>query len=89
MELAEPSGWTNISLRQPASASSGPGGGPGGGECLRAYFLQLAVLSNHQNGRDSHIRQVRIFGPSQEPLQTLGQPLQFATVEFSQFAGVR
>lgn len=33
------------------------------GECLRAYFLQIAILANHQNGRDSHVRQIRVFGP--------------------------
>ena len=30
---------------------------------VRAYVLQIAVLSNHQNGRDTHIRQVKLFGP--------------------------
>jgi len=28
-----------------------------------AFFLQLAILTNHQNGRDTHIRQVQIFSP--------------------------
>jgi hypothetical protein len=27
--------------------------------------MQLAVLSNHQNGRDTHIRQIKIYGPRQ------------------------
>jgi anaphase-promoting complex subunit 10 len=26
-------------------------------------MLQLAVLSNHQNGRDTHLRQIRIHSP--------------------------
>ncbi|KAF4734736.1 Anaphase-promoting complex subunit 10 [Perkinsus olseni] len=30
---------------------------------VRTFYLQLAVLSNHQNGRDTHIRQVRVYGP--------------------------
>merc|ERR1711972_566142 len=30
---------------------------------LKAYFVQLAIISNHQNGRDTHIRQVQIFSP--------------------------
>ena len=32
-----------------------------GRECLKAFCMQLAVLSNHQNGRDTHIRQVHIL----------------------------
>lgn len=60
------------------------------GECLRAYFLQVAIVANHQNGRDSHVRQIRVFGPRRDPSgQILTQPLQFTTTEFSQFATVR
>lgn len=30
---------------------------------VRAYVLQIAILSNHQNGRDTHVRQVKLFSP--------------------------
>jgi anaphase-promoting complex subunit 10 len=60
-----------------------------GGAPLRAYFLQLAVLSNHQNGRDTHVRQVKIFGPRQSPMAMLGNGVSFTTTEFAQFATVR
>ncbi|EER03703.1 anaphase-promoting complex, putative [Perkinsus marinus ATCC 50983] len=30
---------------------------------VRTFYLQLAILNNHQNGRDTHIRQVRVYGP--------------------------
>ena len=36
---------------------------PSGKPRLRAYMLQVVVLSNHQNGRDTHIRQLKVFGP--------------------------
>ena len=29
----------------------------------RAHLVQLAVRASHQNGRDTHIRQVKIYGP--------------------------
>ena len=76
-----------------ASDGGGGGGGGGGGEHLRAYFLQLAVLSNHQNGRDTHIRQVKIFGPRTSPTAmmtgTHAHGMGFQTPEFSQFTTVR
>ena len=59
------------------------------GECLRTYFLQVAVLSNHQNGRDTHIRQVKIYGPRTSPEAMIGQGMQFSSAEFAQFATVR
>jgi len=32
-------------------------------ECPRGHLVQISVAAMHQNGRDTHIRQVRIFGP--------------------------
>jgi hypothetical protein len=31
---------------------------------LRAWLVQLAILSNLQNGRDTHVRQVRLYAPA-------------------------
>jgi hypothetical protein len=30
---------------------------------MRAHLVQISILSMHQNGRDTHVRQVKIFGP--------------------------
>ncbi|MFH4979365.1 hypothetical protein AB6A40_006074 [Gnathostoma spinigerum] len=32
------------------------------GRASRAFVLQLQVVQNHQNGRDTHIRQMRVLG---------------------------
>jgi anaphase-promoting complex subunit 10 len=58
-------------------------------EYLRAYFIQIAVLSNHQNGRDTHIRQIRIYGPHVDLARAMGHPLQYSTTEFQMFSCVR
>ena len=29
----------------------------------QAFFIQFAIISNHQNGRDTHIRQIQVFSP--------------------------
>ena len=49
-EVVEPQGWIVVPL----------GAGVGG------RVLQILVLANHQNGRDTHVRQVRVFGPRKE-----------------------
>ncbi len=41
-------------------------------------FQQVAVLSNHQNGRDTHVRGARVFGPRPLPRAGLGFPLSLA-----------
>ena len=57
--------------------------------CLKAYFVQLAILTNHQNGRDTHIRQVKIFGPRLDAVHALGNLVGFTTDEFSTYATLR
>jgi anaphase-promoting complex subunit 10 len=92
VDLDEPVGWTRVRLDDAGDErekKNGRGGEGGTGAPLRAYFIQLAVLSNHQNGRDTHVRQVKIFGPRTSPMAMLGNGVSFTTPEFSQFATVR
>lgn len=48
----EPRGWIDIEL---------DGCGPGGKAELRAFIIQVRVLENHQNGKDTHVRGVQVF----------------------------
>lgn len=32
-------------------------------EPLKAHLLQVAILSNHMNGKDTHVRGIRVFAP--------------------------
>eukprot|EP00602_Paraphysomonas_sp_CaronLab_P003037 CAMPEP_0185033218 /NCGR_PEP_ID=MMETSP1103-20130426/21991_1 /TAXON_ID=36769 /ORGANISM="Paraphysomonas bandaiensis, Strain Caron Lab Isolate" /LENGTH=172 /DNA_ID=CAMNT_0027569419 /DNA_START=81 /DNA_END=596 /DNA_ORIENTATION=+ len=57
-ELSEPSGWIHVELVSSDSDIEGP---------LRAHLIQIHVLSMHQNGRDTHIRQVKLYGPRASP----------------------
>ncbi len=62
---------------------------------VRTFLLQVCVVSMHQNGRDTHVRQVKIFGPRSEtefamrriPMVS-GKPT-FQGVEMSQFSMIR
>eukprot|EP00210_Caulerpa_lentillifera_P004207 g4012.t1 len=51
-EFNDPRGWQRIGL-DPTE----------GEEVFKAKLLRLSVVSNHQSGRDTHIRQIKIFGP--------------------------
>lgn len=54
MEIDKPTGWIIISIK---GANDTP---------IRAMHIQIAILGNHQNGRDTHLRQVKIFSPVNE-----------------------
>tara|TARA_B110000977_G_scaffold49146_1_gene66710 strand:+ start:366 stop:965 length:600 start_codon:yes stop_codon:yes gene_type:complete len=94
VDLDEPVGWTRVRLDggdddEKTENDLHKNKKQSTGAPLRAYFIQLAVLSNHQNGRDTHVRQVKIFGPRTSPMAMLGNGVSFTTNEFAQFATVR
>lgn len=51
VELQEPTGWSVIPLNWPD------------GSPLRTFLLQIAISANHQNGRDTHLRAIRLHSP--------------------------
>eukprot|EP00501_MAST-03F_sp_TOSAG23-6_P000045 GSMAST32.ASY1.ANO1.46.1 assembled CDS len=73
LELEEPNGWITVDLSQ---------------ENLRTHLLQVAVQAMHQNGRDTHIRQMKVFGPRLSVTKTKHLP-EFKTVELSMFSCIR
>lgn len=51
LDLEEPDGWFDIEITNKD------------GIPVKAFLFQICILSNHQNGRDTHIRQVKVFEP--------------------------
>ncbi|KAK2610006.1 hypothetical protein N8I77_003467 [Diaporthe amygdali] len=52
--LSNPSGWQEVSI-------TGCGGGDDSNS-LCCFVLQVQVMENHQNGKDTHIRAVKVYG---------------------------
>lgn len=77
VELDEPYGWVNIELKVDD-------------QCIKTFMIQLAVLGNHQNGRDTHIRQIKVFAPNEER-KDLSMPnaTQFSSIELSMYSRFR
>lgn len=77
MELHEPNGWVMIPLKD----NKAP---------IRAFLIQIAILANHQNGRDTHIRQIKIHSPViNTPISVIDLPFDYTSVEFKQHASIR
>ncbi|ORY91653.1 anaphase-promoting complex, subunit 10/DOC domain-containing protein [Leucosporidium creatinivorum] len=81
VDLQQPNGWQHLKIGGSAR------GDDDGGEPIRAHLIQIAIISNHMNGKDTHVRGVRIFAPRQ-PLITDGL-LPFQTVAFKQHETIR
>jgi len=75
--LIEPSGWVHVPIRDIRDRP------------IRVFMIQIAVTSNHQNGRDTHMRQIKIHSPIENPGVGLENFGSFSTVEFQQHATIR
>ena len=82
VDLREPDGWIRIPLALPPvdgeravfrqdSASIRDKSYGGAIDFLRTYVIQIAVICNHQNGRDTHVRGIKLFGPREERIPQL------------------
>ncbi|CAG0902827.1 unnamed protein product [Darwinula stevensoni] len=77
VDLNEPSGWIVITL---GDVFKRP---------IQTFMVQIAVLGNHSNGRDTHIRQVMIHSPAENFPCTVGNLGHFTTVDFLQHCFLR
>ncbi|XP_014676679.1 PREDICTED: anaphase-promoting complex subunit 10-like isoform X2 [Priapulus caudatus] len=75
VDLNEPTGWVVIPL---TDVSDRP---------IRTFMVQIAVLSNHQNGRDTHMRQIKIHSPVNDG--SVSKFPNFTSLECSQFTCIR
>ncbi len=53
LEFTQPKGWIDVPLE-------GVGGGLNG-NTLKAFLVQVKVVENHQNGKDTHVRGLKIY----------------------------
>lgn len=76
VELHEPMGWTSLPLKWPNGAP------------VSLFTMQLCVLANHQNGRDTHLRGIRLFSPARHTGLEV-HPSLFTKPEGRMFATIR
>ena len=75
VDLSEPSGWIVVPLKDVHERP------------IRTFMIQITVVSNHQNGRDTHMRQIKIHSPVRD-ITTAKRPV-FTSVDLAQFSSVR
>jgi anaphase-promoting complex subunit 10 len=69
VELSEPVGWVIIPLSSPpdplddVTDDIDENGVPKSRRLVRTHLIQIEICSMHQNGRDTHVRQVQLYGP--------------------------
>jgi len=85
VDLNEPSGWIIIHLQEPSGSDTELTTA----SAVRAFMIQIAVLSNHQNGRDTHLRHIKIHSPVYDATGSTRRQPTFTTVHMQQYATIR
>ena len=65
MTLDRPVGWQQVPI-------VGAGGDPDS-NTLVSYVLQMQILENHQNGKDTHLRGIKIYAFDSESAKGAGR----------------
>ena len=64
LEFAQPKGWIDVPLDHV--------GGGEDGKTLRAFLVQVKVVENHQNGKDTHVRGLKVYARDERVRGMLG-----------------
>lgn len=73
--MSEPVGWVCVPMKD---VNEKP---------IRTFMIQIAILSNHQNGRDTHLRRIKVRAPVQD-ISSAKIP-KFTSPELLQYAFIR
>lgn len=71
VEIEEPHGWSHINLNEIR---------PDG--ILKTFLLRITVAANYQNGKDTHIRAMKLYSPAPSSRIDLHSEIGFTTVDF-------
>ena len=68
-EFAEPQGWVHFALEKTDAgiAEEAEAHESAPLQPIHVFLLQICVLGNHLNGKDTHIRALKVFGPAAPP----------------------
>jgi anaphase-promoting complex subunit 10 len=67
LELSQPRGWSHIIFKNVREDG-----------VMKTFLLKISIPANHQNGKDTHIRALKLYSPAQHFVES--QQPQFTTV---------
>ncbi|KAK8129813.1 anaphase-promoting complex subunit 10 [Apiospora kogelbergensis] len=79
MELNTPKGWIDVPI-------AGAGGGKDGNS-LCCFFIRIIVLENHQNGKDTHIRGIKVYALDDSATTAESNPVEDMAEAIDDYAG--
>ncbi|CCM04691.1 uncharacterized protein FIBRA_06877 [Fibroporia radiculosa] len=81
--LEKPEGWIIFDV------SAEPNEDGDGYKPVNAYIIQMIILANHMNGKDTHVRGLRVLGPLDESGEEEEDPFPFVSPQFKMYECIR
>ncbi|CED84300.1 Anaphase-promoting complex (APC), subunit 10 [Phaffia rhodozyma] len=88
VEFQKPDGWMTLDLRD-AVLEDAEGNETDPGEPIEAFLIQVVILGNHLNGKDTHVRGVKVWGPEQTTVMPELDDFPFTSIEFRSQSCIR
>lgn len=79
MVLEEPIGWVEVDLGAGAAAREHVYD-DAMDTCLKSWLVQIVILGNHQNGKDTHVRGLQVFAAASPKLEVEEVPYTSASM---------
>ncbi|OSC98553.1 anaphase-promoting complex subunit 10 [Trametes coccinea BRFM310] len=83
VSLEKPDGWVTFDVCMEPSEDGE------GFKHVDLYVLQILIINNHMNGKDTHVRGVKVLGPLEPKLKEHEEPFPFVTPPFTMYECIR
>ncbi|KAI0759562.1 anaphase-promoting complex subunit 10 [Trametes elegans] len=83
ISVDKPNGWVTFDVCMEPSEDGD------GFKHIDVYVLQIHIVNNHMNGKDTHVRGVKVLGPLEQKLKAYEEPFPFVNPAFKMFECVR
>ncbi|KAH9838789.1 APC10-domain-containing protein [Rhodofomes roseus] len=81
--LEKPDGWITFDV------SAEPNEDGDGCKSINAYMVQIIILANHMNGKDTHVRGLHILGPIEDTPADNEEPFPWTSPTFKMYECIR
>ncbi|EJF56498.1 APC10-domain-containing protein [Dichomitus squalens LYAD-421 SS1] len=83
LQVEKPDGWITFDVCMEPNEDGD------GFKHIEAYILQVIILTNHMNGKDTHVRGLKVLGPVEAKLQVYEEPFPFVSPQFKMYECIR
>ncbi|KAI0648848.1 anaphase-promoting complex subunit 10 [Trametes meyenii] len=83
VSLDKPDGWATFDICMEPNEDGD------GFKHIDVHIIQILIVNNHMNGKDTHVRGVKVLGPLEPKVQAYEEPFPFVAPQFKMYECIR